>query len=365
LIAMLLAGALAQSAAPSVSPSPSPGRELDVGFRRPAWLPLRESLRTGQYAALTNALEEAQRAFEASVLDEDRARSAFRAFAHPDAALEAPLSAWIAAAPRSWAARAARAFHYAAMGRAARGQNWAAETPDAQFKEMSAYFDRAVRDCRDALWMRPRLLACQILLIDVFKTGASTAAAEGFAREALRAEPRSFLVRQAYMHALTPRWGGSYARMERLARDSQRYVAVNPRMKQLMGYVAWDRGSLLVVDNRPAEAIPLFDEALAWGDDPHFRAERGGAYLRLKQYRLAQADLKKAVDVAPDGWSYGGVSLQKAIVYLASYFYQHGRPDGAQALVRRAEEIDPLDPEVIEWREFLFPPSTKPVSRPR
>jgi tetratricopeptide (TPR) repeat protein len=320
---------------------------------RPRWLSLREALMRKDYQQLTTALEEAQQAFENSVLNEDWARDAFRAFNVADPSLEPLLSGWIAASPKSYVARAARGQYFEASARAARGRAWAADTTSAQMKGMSDYFEKATADCEAALKIRPRLLVCQVLLIDILKKGGPSGAAKVYATEALRAEPASFLIRQAYMHSLTPRWGGSYEEMTELARASQAYVTKNPRLKLLLGYVAWDRGNMLVPQGRPRESLPYFAEALKSGDDPLFLSDRGGAYYRLKQYEQAMADLTRALEVAADGWSYSIVMPHHALLYDGACLYYLGKQGDALSYLHRAEEVDSLDAEVVQWKQFL------------
>jgi tetratricopeptide (TPR) repeat protein len=326
----------------------------DVAMPRPRWLGLRDMLAKRDFAGLSRELEQAQAAFEKSVADEDRARDAFRAFDIPDPGLEATLNAWVSQSPKSWPPRAARAQYYEAMARAARGRLWGGVTSDDQFQRAAGFLGKAGEDCQSALRMNFRILVCQVLLVDIFKRAGAAEQSRNFATAALRNEAASFLIRQALMHALTPRWGGSHERMMDLARESQAHAARNPKMKRLNGYVSWDQGNMLVATESSEASIPLFTDALKSGDDPLFLADRGGAYYRMKRYQPAIPDLSRAIAMAPDGWSYSIVLPQHAPLYIGACFRGMGRPDAVMlSQIERAEEINRLDPEVVSWRKFL------------
>ena len=347
--AAAVGASLLLQAGSSLAQGPAPAR-----IPTPAWLALREMLARRDFNGISSALAQAQAAFEKSVADEDKARDAFRAFDIPDPALEAVLTAWVGSSPKSWQAYAARAQYHEAMARAARGRLWSGMTSEQQFRRAATFLGKAGDDCRAGMRLKPRLLLCQVLLIDVAKRGGAAEEAAAFAAEALRAEPASFLIRQALMHALTPRWGGSHARMAELATKSQAHAARNPKMKRLQGYVAWDRGNGLVATERAAESITHFTEALRSGDDPLFLADRGGAYYRMKQYESAIPDLARALEVAPDGWSYSIVLHQHAPLYIGACLRMLGRPDAVMhGHLRQAEQINAFDDEVVGWRKFL------------
>ncbi len=356
-VVWLCRSALALAAPPLTSPDASP----------PSWTALRAALARRDFGLLERTLVAAQDAFERSVAHEDSLWAAYYGFAWPNPTFEPLLSEWVRSDPRSFSARAARAVHYDALGRASRGRAWASATSDAQISQMTEYLNMAAVDCLAALQARPRLLPCHILMLDVMKAGsAGPLAKRTYVTAALREDPGSYQIRRAYMHSLTPRWGGSHEEMAEFARSSQEHATSNPRLKLLLGYVAWDKGNMAVARGRPSESLPHFEEALRSGDDPLFLSDRGRAYYRLERWALAQADLAKALQLAPNGWSYGIVRLHEAFLYSGGALFMLRREAEAAPFFRRAAEVDDSDPEVRRWLDYLaqWRPSL-PVPRAR
>jgi tetratricopeptide (TPR) repeat protein len=224
-------------------------------------------LRSADFAMLDRVLNEYERDAEADFHREDWVGSAVEAFAVADPSFQSLLDHWVQQMPTSAVARLARGAYWDAFAWEARGGKFASETSGAQFEAMKDYDSRALDDVRQAIQLNPRLAEAYRYLINIHNSNSQRDDCKRAFEEGVKVRPHSFRVRAAYMNALLPRWGGSYAAMEVLAAESEQLAAINPRLKVLRGYIPWDHGRSLP-DSNLDERHKAFLEALSFG--PHW-----------------------------------------------------------------------------------------------
>ena len=292
-----------------VAPAPLPtglplrgkeGRDAD-GYPtqyvdRPA---LRSLLSHGKYEELTRYFEAYQAAFEEDPRHEYWPLDAAQAFESAEPELDAPLDAWVKATPGSFAPYAARAAHEKSVAFTSRGVKWTRDTAREDLVAMRAPAASAAADAKRAAELRPKLVATRyfemaVAMLTVDRMGEKAALDAGLA-----ACPSCFQIRTAYMHALTPRWGGSYEAMDDYARAAVAAEPQNPRLRLLAGYSAEDRAGDLRREKRLDEAKATIDEACALGENWQFLLERGEIAFERVDYAEALTDFDRAYAQRP------------------------------------------------------------------
>jgi tetratricopeptide (TPR) repeat protein len=301
-------------------------------------------LKMGQTEVLDSMLTTYQKMFEREFRYEYFVARAFRLFEDPDSSLEVMFDSWIVQRPNSFAAREARAHYYYGLGYANRGARWASETTAEQFAGMEFFFQKAEQDARQALMLEPRLLIAYELLMDLARTRGETYVASLLMTQATQLCPYSYRIRECFMYNLLPRWGGSYEGMEEFADECQDLADVNPKMRILLGYPAWDVGRLALSEKQYNKALQLFTTALSYGEHQFFLNGRGLAYWSLHRYAEALPEFEKAISYSPFDVEYM-LNAARMLCFL-------GRYTEALKRVNEAEGISPKDPDLLDFRDW-------------
>lgn len=256
-------------------------------------------LEARRFADLDRCFEDYQTAFELDARKEYWPSDALDAFRTGDARVGSLLEEWTATSPKSWAALAARGAHRHALAWNLRGGGWADTVSDAVFAEFHRHEKEAAEDLRKAITRRPRFVAAHHALIQILR---GSPAARQVLDQALRACPECLEPRDAYLDALSPKWGGSYLQMETFVRES---IASNPnpRLKLLRGSILTERAAQAMNANKPGEAMAYQNEALAVGEDAGFLYRRAVIASSLGQRAASLADLDRAFELCPQSTS--------------------------------------------------------------
>lgn len=315
-----------RAAAPLVA---TPGSRLEA----------RRLLLAGEYEKLGRLMDSKQVAAAADVRKEPELTRLVLAFNVSDDATGARLDAWVAADPKGWAPRLARAEHYVSVAFSRRGQKWGRETSGKQQAGFQDYLRKAVADAEAALAANPKSIEAYGLLIRIGMATADQNACLSLADRALAIEPNSARIRFSLIYCLRPRWGGSYSAIEAIAEEARGRVDANPSLAALGGVVPWDQGTLLDEDEAE-EAIELFTEALKSGEYYEFYVDRARELKRRKRHSDALADLANALALRPEE--------PDALEIRARVFSALGRYDNALADVRLIMELDPENSD-LAW----------------
>lgn len=307
-------------------------------------------LKARRFADLDRCFEDYQTAFELDAHNEYWPSDALEAFRTGDAAIGMLVGDWADESPKPWAAYAARGAHRHALAWLLRGTGYADSVSDEVFAEFHRHERAAADDLKKAIARRPRFVAAHYVLIQILR---GSPAARQVLDQALRACPGCFQPRAAYLDALTPKWGGSYEKMEAFVRES---LASNPspRLKLLRGFVLTERAQEAMRASRPGEAMAYENEALAIGEHGAFLATRAMIASNLGSPAAALVDLDRALELRPQtsGFADRRAQLRANLgqVELAVQDFDlvhrldpaHPRPEKyaelADALVRRSNE---------------------------
>ncbi len=315
-------------------------------LRQPDRRAVLELLRASAFEELDRWFAFWQSEHEADPRKERYAIEAFAAFEVADPEIEALLSAWIAAAPESFAARAARGSWSTAMGWTARGEKPSAETDPEQMRAMVLHHTRATVDLERAIALRPGAVASHVNLISIAKVAGDEQQARARLDAAITACGACYEPRAMYLTALEPRWGGGYDEMDAFVATQAQAIAEHPKLARLRGFAAWDRCRTLWSSKRRPAAKRECDDALRHGDEPRFLFTRAGIARADERDAKARVDLDAALRLSPqhvDALVSRNVVRRKAGDIL-----------GAAEDLALAFEIDPLEPDVVASAEWMI-----------
>jgi len=300
------ARAMRQSPITTVAPAPLPsglplvGREGTASDGAEAQYVDRAALRSllwhGELATLSRDIETLQARFEEDPTRESWAIDASSAFESAEPQLAGSLDAWVKATPDSFAPYLARASYRSAVAFARRGGKYANETPDEDPAAMKSGLADALRDVEHARALRPKLVAAMRVQLNLLLLSGGRDLTKVI-DDAVSICPSCLQVRLAYLNALRPRWGGSYALIDAFAERSA--DARWPRLSALAGYSDYDRASLRRKEHKEDEALALVNKALGHGEAALFLLERARIQIARKAPDVARADLDRALAITP------------------------------------------------------------------
>jgi tetratricopeptide (TPR) repeat protein len=322
--------ALVLSAAPGLSPWPTRVSEL------------RLLLAGKQLSELEKAIVGAQERFERGQAGEDEPWATMYVFLDSDEPTSAALSEWVAQAPGSYAALAARGLYYEGTGWSASGVRRTSNPTAWERRTMRALHALAEVDCTKALEIEPALVACHVSLINIAKGRHDvdlTARRYEAARQAL---PASVLITTARLESLTPRWGGSYEQMESFLAALPPEVLAQPGGRALLGHVKEDQAWVAAIEGNYTAAMGLYTEAIAKGGGAAaYYAGRGVNAMRLGRDLEALSDFDRAIAMSPRGWPYSEAKLGPLVLSRARLRHAQGQHAGAQADIRDGLALNP------------------------
>ena len=300
-------------------------------------------LNNRKYSELNEKLASLQAAFEEDVRNEYILADSFDAFEIPDPSIEPFLNEWIDSFPKHFAPHTARALYRYSRGYKYRGTEWASDTSEEQFRQMHGYFVLAKEDIHKALTINPKILSAHLLLINIARTGGSNWESNAAFEAAMRVKPESMILRSAYMHCLTPRWGGNYRAMARFASESDELMNRNPSLVVLRGYIDWDKGRSLASDGNRDEALKSYNRALSFGTSVLFLEYRATTHYNLKMRDEARKDVERMLAIQPQ--SLGAIALRGTLRAVDNNFRE------ALDDFRMVESIDREDSDLLRWRK--------------
>ena len=265
----------------------------------PDKLTLQSLLREKRFEELSSHIESFQTAFEQDFKNEKWLAIGLEAFHIADRRLGKLIDQWVKATPGSFAPYLARAEHKVALAWHYRGTNWARLTSNKRLEKMRKVLMPALSDLERALELRPNLSeAWSTKLVIVKGLGADLSTKAEILEAGLRHCPYCFGIREMYLQAIEPRWGGSHELMDRKAADWQ-FTEQNPRLRQLLGFSDADRCELLATESEPEKALSSCDRALSHGKHVFFLTTKAAALVRLERYDEAIELFTEALEILP------------------------------------------------------------------
>jgi tetratricopeptide (TPR) repeat protein len=263
-------------------------------------------LLAGRYAELDSAVSKQLAAYLAGHVTEEEMAQRFTALsgkASPDANLDA----WVQAFPQSYAARLVRGWHLVTMAWLARGNNFASDTTDVQFKSFMEGLQRASKDLMDSRKFFAKPVWSYTGLIKVARgVGMSQAEARQFHDEAVKLDPQAYQPRLEYQLYLTPRWHGNAEQMQTYLREYKSSLLDKPSKDRLesayWAQMGWDAHQ----DKRFKEAADDFFKAYGLTPEPRWLYQSGKAALDGNLVSLAMQRWDALVKQHPkyaQGWN--------------------------------------------------------------
>lgn len=287
--------AVRRSRRESVPPPRSPGAPPQFEVRSEPLLgeQLRELLYAGQHTALEGRLRELRDAYESDASTEFQLDQAYLGLAGAEPRLREEIEAWVQQRPSSAEAQLARAALRVEAALARRKGQTAKEAGEATMQDFERLMQLAATDAEAVLATDPgHPVAWKALLRSEGGRHGSTGVLA--LRDRLnRDAARSYLAQRTLLHFLQPRWGGSYEAIALEATRAQAGLTQNPRLAVLLGVPYWAAGADLASADRAEEALPYFDKALTFGEDPRFLEDRARALMELSRFSAALADLRQ------------------------------------------------------------------------
>ena len=203
---------------------------------------LRQMLQDQRFEQLNAILEGWQNLFENDQTNEYKVYDAYEAFNVNDSAYEESFKKWIMYSSDKYQPHLAIAQYYYAKGWESRGYKWRKDTSGEQIQGMRSYFLKAEEHIKIALKINPDLIVGYYNLIGIYNAVGNDEAEDRIIQKATELFPYSFVIKSVSSWAKQPRWGGSYALMEEIAKKAEKYSNTNPKLTVLYGFIYFDQG---------------------------------------------------------------------------------------------------------------------------
>ena len=200
----------------------------------------------------------------------------------------------------------------------------------------------ALPDLKRATFLNPSQVASYYYLIDLSQIIPGTNVTERYLGKAEEVCLQCYSYREAYLAAISPRWGGSISAMDSYIQKSRDYQKNNLKLRTLIGMTHWARGIEAYTQRKPSAAILKFSDALRFGKTPLYYVWRGKSYQRAARYREALEDYDKALEI-----DVGSVE----ILFLRSEArFMLGMMDDALSDVKKLKTYTLNGRKVQEWQ---------------
>lgn len=173
-------------------------------------------LEKGDYATLDRTMNQIQHDYEDGKRSDINLLHLFRAFYNDDPTWIAKYDAWVAAYPKSYAAREARSIFLHTIAYKVRGSGYANQLQQSQIAIMQQYWDRSVADSQAAISLTAKPILSYYDILTVAKNVGARQICDQMLALADKDDPHNYIVRFKYMLTLETRWGGSLQQMHPL-----------------------------------------------------------------------------------------------------------------------------------------------------
>ncbi|EDY87406.1 tetratricopeptide repeat domain protein [gamma proteobacterium HTCC5015] len=309
-------------------------------------LKFRRILKNGEYDQLNRLLDGRLEAVFKDLSKEEQLYRAYEAFEIDQEPYGSLLNDWVEKYPTNYQPYLARGFYYSHMGWQARGGKWASETEEEQFQKMRMFFDRSRSDLQHALALNEKALPAygKQIALEMADT-SSLDEMRKILRQGVAVLPASYMIREKYILALRPRWGGSYKMMSSYARQAEKHIEENPKLSLLFGILLTDIGRSYAQRDAEKAAIESLDKALEFGDRGYAYYLKGSSYIALEQYEDAIDSLNTAISLDPE---------EASFYKERSRAYQFNKQlDLAYLDLQRSLMLDPTNTYAIRRTRYL------------
>ncbi|WP_158543534.1 DUF4034 domain-containing protein [Dyella solisilvae] len=177
---------------------------------------------------------------------------------------------WKKQSPGSALAYAASGNIYYKMAAAARGGDWADQTPQQNFESMHGLLEKAKKDLAKAVELDPSLSGAYAVMVRVGRMDGDVAFTEESARRGMAVDPASYAIYQMVAEAAEPRWGGSRTLQQAVIKSAEQQSVANPLLVLIRAAVLMDVYDLRVCHDRTGQEEAayrdVFDQVGGFGD---------------------------------------------------------------------------------------------------
>lgn len=375
---------------PDPVPTVGPESPALLADGMPDRLAMTALLLSGHYPRLAAHFADWRARFETETGAERLLEIGVASFAIPDAGLTDALQAWTRATPKSAAAWTALGAHLASFVSRYRAP---LSGPDAE-PSVAVLSDRlkSARAALDhAIALDPQFGPAHGTRITIARLDTSPEQRVAMMEAAIEGCPRCMSPRWAFVHTMTPEWGGSEAALKLAAKAARAARELNDRFAALRGFAAFVQSGRSRRDGKTRAAIRWASRALRAGEHPSFfrqrararmaaskpkfeaaikdldaalaldpqnpftLALRGQALLHSGEPRPAAEDLRLALQVDPTEPTANQASdaFVKWSIHLARQLWHGDQPDAVKAVLSLGLEIAPDDVALGCWYDFL------------
>jgi hypothetical protein len=206
---------------------------------------------------------------------------------------------WVAMAPESPYALAARGAYLHAAASDARGSNYVRETPGENFAAMGKLAAQAESDLRAAATREPKLTAAYDTMVAVGRLTGNGELVNYALGAGLREDPTDERFYLDWMSVSEPRWGGSLQAMAEVADKASALKAANPLMNLLKEKQYAYFGDMAMQAHAYTQALDYYDQGFAYGPSTLDLAQAAYVAMQLHEYERAVWYYSEAIRFDP------------------------------------------------------------------
>lgn len=221
-----------------------------------------DALEAGNYRVLQTTYSRLQSEFNEGDLSEYKLLVAYKLFYQRQDIFRKQLNGWIVHYPDSSVAYLARGIYYRKLGEFRRGTKYINQVPQKNIIYMEQMFQLAKKDLNKSLKLDPDSYLAVLHLLNIAQFEDNDSAARHYLIMGDRIFPENILMRARYLIHLTPRWGGSYSKMENFIKGERQYGLSRDNEKLLIAIELDDQGEEAQEAGDQSRAIAKYVKAL-------------------------------------------------------------------------------------------------------
>ncbi len=211
------------------------------------------------------------------------------------------LHQWAVAMPQSYAAHHAIGVYHANLINIRRDGRYWRNIPEQDLIAMADHTDSAVKGFHRSLELQPNFTLAQARLYSLASAGNDkNTDAKKLLADALNAHPASYILNEAKLFFLQPRWGGDYREMRRTLETITELAQQNHELEALAGSLHHYKAIDAFEDNNHHRAVQLATAAIKRGHKSWYFRRRAKAFNRLHQRQAALSDYDNAIRLFPE-----------------------------------------------------------------
>ena len=256
---------------------------------------------------------------------------------HTHRAIERALLDYESARPKSPWPHLLLGRYYEAEACHARGEGWAKNVKQSQWKAMINFDRQAVAEYMAALKIDNKLFPAYDGLMRIMMDFGNLNQIKAIYEHSRKYLPKSYILAAIYMNALEPRWGGSYRLMRQFADQMQEHLNENPRFYNLRGAARADKANFAYDNNRYGQSLQGYMTAMHFGDNPDWLYVAGYDAANTGQSRFALTYFRRYLVYKPED-----AGVRKTMAKILKDCKSHPVARGCTQKLPAFLQLDPL-----------------------